>query len=797
MAPRKGIRGLDDTTIADFGGGWNVADSDLNMSSRFQPVSDNLIRGVNGSFAVRWGYQLFADCRDGEEGTIDLNPVDYSVSNNSAYITITKVGHGLADGDHITITAAAILTGTLGSIPAADCVGTFGVVVIDADNFKFAVATAASSTTTGTINLGDSVVTDDHTLAGDIVHMQYFNRHMLLFDSIGEIAKMSDVDGSLERIWSAHHADTLTSGLVPTRETELVSSTTFKSTVISCNGYDRDKPLQIDEAFAVEFLVDKTTSSNAFVPTADIVLALQKYVIFLRTGNVADSGDPIASFSAQGTDGTFANEPIPADAVDVDLSMITDTVNPVIIGAGPFRDKVFVAFYDRGMIGTIGIYDGADHEPDFSDTISEHGTIAHRTIVPLGNDIFMCDYAGVPSVSISTQSGAFVPVRLSELIGPAIQRHLASLSEDSLRKKAFALFNKSDRMYMLFIPKCDEVAQELPEEPFLFNDELKELDQALVIAPNHKLFDHSSVTIAGSVDINTLDAADINGVREVVHVVDKDSFVIQLGGHPEAADTTYGGGTNVTLTPINDETICYGFEYNKELKIRRWTRLRGLNFACGAATQRGRIYFAKEGRVYRYGSSDEPIYADEVSNYDFAEWDNSATYSAGDRVYDSSDGRTYVARVDHTGPGSGTFADYRDEFFDNWEEYQGESIVWALETPWSDFKMRGNQKSLKYMSFDTEGTAQFTMSVFTNQAYRDPQTYALAPKRSVQFSGGSVGGYGMLDPQGWGTGRRTREERVWPMPARGKLFKLRYEGETKDHLRVISTTLYYKSGGIR
>ena len=789
---------LETTTISDFGGGWNVADSDLNLSSRFQPVSDNTIRGVNGSATVRWGYQLFADCRDGETGTIDLNPVAYSVTNTEPWITITASTHGLSSGDHITIEAATVLTSDLGGIPVADLLGTHGIVVIDADNFMFAVRTAASSSTTGNINLGDAVVWDDHTLSGNIIHMQYFNRHMLLFDDIGEIAKMSDADGSLERIWSATHSNALSAGLVPTRHCEMISSTTFKSSVISCNGYDKDKPLQIDEDFNVEFLVDKSSMSNAAVPTADIVLGMQGYVMFLRTGTVTGAGDPIVSFSAQNTDGTFLNETIPADAVDVNLSMITDTVNPVIIGAAPFRDKVFVAFYDRGMIGTIGQYNEAgDHVPDFSDTISEHGTVAHRTLVPLGNDIFMADYAGVPSIAISTQSNAFVPVRVSELIGPELQKHLATLAESTLRTNAFALFNKSDRQYMLFLPIYDETTQTLFDDPFLFNEDLKELDQALVLAPNHKLFEKSHITIAGATDIGNLLAADINGEREVVHIVDRDSFVVQLGDHPDAENVTYGGGSNVTITPVNDETICYAYEYNKELKIRRWTRLRGWNFSCGAATQRGRIYFAKDGRVFRYGNSEEPIYADEVSNYDYAAWENDFAYTAGDRVYDSSDGFTYVCRVDHTSAAAGTFEEDREANFNNWEQYLGEPIEWAFETPWSDFQQRAYIKRLKYVSHDTEGTGQFDFAVFVNQVYRDAQTYALSPSRETQFSAGHVGGYGMVDPASWGAGRRTREERLWPMPARGKLFRLRYSGKTRDYVRIISTTLYYAVGKFR
>ncbi len=54
----------------------------------------------------------------------------------------------------------------------------------------------------------------------------------------------------------------------------------------------------------------------------------------------------------------------------------------------------------------------------------------------------------------------------------------------------------------------------------------------------------------------------------------------------------------MTYTPVNDETICYSFEYNNAFKIKRWTRFRGWNFACGCVTQKGRTLFAKEMKVY-------------------------------------------------------------------------------------------------------------------------------------------------------------------------------------------------------
>ena len=54
-----------DTTIRDFGGGLNIADSDLNLSSKFSKVLDNMYRKLDGSLALRYGTTFFADISAG------------------------------------------------------------------------------------------------------------------------------------------------------------------------------------------------------------------------------------------------------------------------------------------------------------------------------------------------------------------------------------------------------------------------------------------------------------------------------------------------------------------------------------------------------------------------------------------------------------------------------------------------------------------------------------------------------------------------------------------------------------
>ena len=59
--PMKRSQALLDATIRDFSGGWNVVDNDLNLSTKFSKILENMQRGIDGALSVRPGTTLFAD----------------------------------------------------------------------------------------------------------------------------------------------------------------------------------------------------------------------------------------------------------------------------------------------------------------------------------------------------------------------------------------------------------------------------------------------------------------------------------------------------------------------------------------------------------------------------------------------------------------------------------------------------------------------------------------------------------------------------------------------------------------
>jgi|TARA_Y100000034_G_C6899377_1_gene415396 hypothetical protein len=53
-------RATESTTLREFDGGWNVVDSDLNLSSRFAPLFDNWMRAPDGTAQIRFGTRHMA-----------------------------------------------------------------------------------------------------------------------------------------------------------------------------------------------------------------------------------------------------------------------------------------------------------------------------------------------------------------------------------------------------------------------------------------------------------------------------------------------------------------------------------------------------------------------------------------------------------------------------------------------------------------------------------------------------------------------------------------------------------------
>jgi hypothetical protein len=866
---------LVETTVRDFGGGWNVSDSDKSLTSKYQTISDNIVRQTDGSFSIRPGTRLFADMKQGTETVVA--PAAYTVSVSTSVIIavtnltksavggpavatvaaadipkfangqtinfigadathsqangyhvissvnspvntfamagvdtsaagaaqttgmtcsiyvagtapgvlkITKTAHGYTSGMHVNITS---WSSDIAGITAASILGNHGIVVHDANTFSIYVRALATATTSLSITIGYTV--DNHAIGGRDIFGRYYKDNLFVFSDTGEIVAI-DKDGTVTQVWNYQKAAAIS--IQPWGPCKRISAEIVRGKLIAVNGSANDKPLEINGTVA-NYLVDPSTVSNANIPRADFVVAADRYVLLIST----EYGATKIDISQKNTTSIFQHGGgATGDAVEIDIGMVTQTVDTTVLGANVIRSRVFIGFQDRSLLGTLGVYTTATppvHEPDFKDNVAQLGSFSHASIISLGNDLLCAGLNGVNSLEISRGSGEYTPATLSDFVHPVMLRHFARLSEEDRRYRSFAVWDVNYRSYMLFLPKYSDISYTLPQDAVIVSDVLQPNKLCFLLFPSHVVdagdyIDISGVT--GSPD-GKVQASMVNGRRRIRAIQDDDTLVVEIDPYP--LGTNYGfGGTAITVKPVNDESPAYVYEYNKRLKITRWTRFRGLDFDWGAISQLNKLFFGKLGRIYRFGNNLDKYSADKIGDYTKRVWANSTAYAQGDRVNDAAVRQVYICMVAHTSPSTGTFKQYRDNpaTRDNWEEFKGLAITWEMETAWTDFKDRKYNKQIEVVSFDTEGSSDFEFSIYTDTIRTDFESYQLIPNRTTIFIGQDAPGFGAgMEP--FGGGRNTRQEWLRGMPVYGKLFRLRFAGSSVDPLQVNAATMYY------
>ena len=290
-----------------------------------------------------------------------------------------------------------------------------------------------------------------------------------------------------------------------------------------------------------------------------------------------------------------------------------------------------------------------------------------------------------------------------------------------------------------------------------------------------------------------LAAGDINGDRVVAGILSDDYILINISKDLPDGSNEGGGGNAVKLQPLNNESIGYIYHFVPAMKMQSWSRFKLMKVTCGCSTIQGRAFvFDVNGNMMRYGSPDQPVYGDWINYYDFLTWTQGQTYTVGQRVFDSSDGLVYKC-IATAVSGAANFRAARLEDPDSWEQYSGEPVKFAWELPWADFGTRQLTKGLRFLHVDATGNAQFDVELFNDNLYRDVATGTLIPARKVTFVPNEAFAFGG-GIQTYGAGRRTREQRLWSMPVKFKLLKIRTSGGTVAPLSFSAFSLLYQRG---
>jgi hypothetical protein len=778
MAPLKS------TVIRDFGGGLNVVDDELNLSSSFQPVLDNIHRGVDNTLSVRWGTELFVDLRRGSVLTGSaVFSIAWTIGQRS--LVCDYNAHGLQNGDHITFVNG--WTNMLG-LKSEEIIGkTFGVRIESADRFHLVMTTAA--TVTGFDNAAKTVTKDTHFLAGDIVELVYYD---VAVDSLGEIVKVNAAMQTT-KIWD-HSKAFITPGSVTPgpgwSNIDYASSAIFKGELIIVNGIDKPVIINFQKTPNCTYLADAGAEySTVNVPVCRYVCAIDKWLIM--------AGDPLMPYkvhiSATNSSGTWQN---PADETDNDGVAIelnnTNSSSVFIRGVNKFRNFLAVAFDDTVAMVELGIFDGTQHRPEVTDSVARHGAIAHKSMVFLGFDLVMADPIGVPSFAKSQFDNSIIPSRMSEFIAPMLQMNISRLTAKTLERDIFSVYSTHDNRYVLFVPNHDDVKVRLPNDPiyYLFVD--VGTNRAVLNTPNHGMVEGEKFSLSGLTDTKrSIPSGDIPAECTVEAVLNENLISFRLLNI--IVEPLNFGGIAVDITRKRTETIAYALTYNKGLKIKAWSRYRGWDFRAGTTSLYGRVFLADKSHIWRMGNRYDPIHADYMGLYDHI-YANNTTYTAGTKVRDVLTNEVYTAQKTNTTSVDDSFEVERESFPDNWIIYKGMPINFDIEFPWADFDKRDMTKLLKTINVDAKGRDRFTVEMYLDYYYKHKVTGARTPLLSMDMVGGDEGGFG-VHQQSHGTGRLAIRQRPIPFEARGKLFKFRIFGSTIEPLRFIAFIFGYKIVG--
>lgn len=785
-----------ETTVQDFSGGLSLVDNELNLDPRYAVELNNIGRDSDGSLRPRYGFKLIFDGHDGTE-TIASRAITLNFTLNSTYVRGAFTGSNpLANGDHIQFNSSSGIT----AVASYQIERKFGAIVPDGIGggaLTFAFHLRSPATATQTVSATMDIVTDNHTLSGNVVQSVYFQDFAILFDDVGEICAVNSA-GVGERIWSFSEAMRQMGTATPAtqsgwRYTEYVNTDVNKSTLLAANGADPVLAIDNNAAHWCSWHVDPSTGSNAAIPIAALLKSSAGYEVMFTNDAPA-----VARISAKHTSSVFTGNPSPDDAVDVDVSQVTTAVNPEIRALATLRDKLFMSFEDSCVLAVLGAYSGTTgeiHEPDFADVMTQIGCVSQRTCISLGNDIFMLDYSGVPSISMSATSGAYIPSRISDLIEPMLQRHIARLTESTLVRQAFAVWNFRSKQYMLFLPKYDATdVRALDTNPIFILEEFIGKNELGLICVAHNLEVGDTVIISGVTgSYANLSASDINGTRSVVRILGDDAVVISTAvAVNDSVSST--GGDGITLQPTTDESIGYIYNFNPALRIKAWSIYRGLKFRSGFRSLLGDCFFTIGAKMYKFGSAADPIYTDYHGDYNIRTWTSGTEYQAG--VVVNNNGKQYECLVTHTSAGV-SFSAAIAANPSYWTQFYGKSINWSWELPWADFAKRWREKVLRYFMPNATGNGRMTVQFFVDQIKYHPVTRELAPAKEMSFTGADTGGFGNQSSQSYGGGRRTREELLWHLPLRSKLLKLRLTGAAAEPLRIVGLSFIYQLGGYR
>lgn len=322
------------------------------------------------------------------------------------------------------------------------------------------------------LRYGTSLFANLTDMLDEIIAMEYYNTAIIAVGKNGKIASIN-ASGVATLRWDATIAD---NSVAPSGNNSpsgwstgltFASFTQFAGDLIICNGVD--KPLRMQPNYACTYLYDAGTASNVHVPIAKFCTTCNNYLILANT----PTDKTTLYIGMKAVAGTFVGDPgVDNDAVNFITNTYVNRGSPDITGIAAFRDVLMVSFNETLLAIKLGIYETSGthpaHIPDVEDVIENYGSISHRCLVPLGDDILFLDQAGMAGVQRATLTAKLSPTRESTLIGADLQQTLAPFTQAQLEQYVFAIHDRIAQHIMFFVPKSDVVTTSTDNNVFVY-----------------------------------------------------------------------------------------------------------------------------------------------------------------------------------------------------------------------------------------------------------------------------------------------------------------------------------------
>jgi len=323
---------------------------------------------------------------------------------------------------------------------------------------------------------GTKLFAETSTYLDEIINCEYYNNHIVAVGRNGKLVAI-DGDGRVILIWDNERANALSGNPDGWSTTVFASFAIFNGELIICNGVN--KPLIVNISLDCSYLRDLADLSNANTPIARFVSAQGRYLVM--SGSLAIGEEDFLFISNTDTSGTWVGDSAPNDAVTLSLGSRVPAGSHVIKGLGRFRDKLMVFFEDVVLSDSLGTFTDDVHTPAFDDAMENIGSISHRIIQTVGEDILFGDVNGVSSIKRALFTGNVSSKRNSELIDPAYHEVMDSLNSTiTLEDEVWSLWDSANYNYMVFVPDATSKIRTTEYRCFVYKK-----NEALKIAAWH------------------------------------------------------------------------------------------------------------------------------------------------------------------------------------------------------------------------------------------------------------------------------------------------------------------------